>query len=122
VNFNAHERKNAIANIIRKYATRGNDILSTSQGNVRINSPFIENITIIVNSSPRIAVGFNLGMNFSSYHVFPLFLTRVNLVIIPAMTGMPRNMMTLLAISVIDICRVSSVDPVIHEDNTVMKK
>jgi len=46
-------------------------IRSTSSGRVTITSPFMLNMTTMVNSNPMMAVGPSLGMNLVSYHPPP---------------------------------------------------
>ena len=77
-------------NINAKYMDSGMAILTTSSGTSTIYSPFSENITIMVKSRAMRVIGEIRGMNLFSYQLFPLDLTNVYLVIMPAMKGMPR--------------------------------
>src|SRR5690606_19145588 len=56
--------KNPMINIIEKYKSKGTAIINTSKGISTINSPFKENIMIIVNSKAIKVIGEILGINF----------------------------------------------------------
>src|SRR5665811_1984855 len=113
--------KNEIPNIMMKYKSSGTAILNTSMGSFTMYSPFKENMTIMVKSSPINAVGPSFFINTLSYQSFPLFFTRTDRVIMPAIKGIPRYMNTALATSHMEMSTtVPAPAPPIHADNTVI--
>jgi hypothetical protein len=61
--FNAKERKKLNKNMNMKYINSGTAIVNTSVGTCKIDSPFTENMMMMVNSKAYNVIGEILGMN-----------------------------------------------------------